>query len=76
MLERLAGRTWNAIAEGLDDDEIPTARGAYLWQVGSVQSVYKSIRGRAFREKLDTEAALAQVTLEMPASSAPESVLP
>ncbi len=64
MLERRSRRTWNAIAEGLDDDGIDTAREARYWQVGSVQSVFKSKRGRAFILQLD--AAEARVDGVMP----------
>ncbi len=64
VLERRSRRTWNAIAEGLDDDGIDTAREARYWQVGSVQSVFKSKRGRAFILQLD--AAEARVDGVMP----------
>ena len=50
--ERLSGMTWMSIAEGLDDDGVVTAREAEFWQVGSVQSVFNSIRGKKYREKL------------------------
>jgi Resolvase, N terminal domain len=50
--ERLAGLTWQAIADGLEDDEIATARGGLLWRPGSVQSVWFSSRGAAYRKSL------------------------
>jgi len=50
--ERLSGMTWMSIAEGLDVDGVATAREAEFWQVGSVQSVFNSIRGKKYREKL------------------------
>ena len=51
--ERLAGTTWMGICDGLDADGIPTAREAEFWQVGSVQSVFNSSRGKAYRKTLD-----------------------
>ena len=50
--ERLSGKTWMSIAEGLDDDGIATAREAAFWQVGSAQSVFNSIRGVKYQVKL------------------------
>lgn len=51
--ERRAGKTWQSIADGLDDDNVKTARGAQFWQVGSVQSVFYSSRGEKYRKLLD-----------------------
>lgn len=53
--ERLAGLTWQAIADGLEDDEIATARGGLLWRPGSVQSVWFSSRGDAYRKSLSQD---------------------
>jgi DNA invertase Pin-like site-specific DNA recombinase len=36
--ERAAGRTWQAIADGLNEDGIPTVRGGAMWRVSAVQS--------------------------------------
>jgi hypothetical protein len=49
--ERLSGKPWQHIADSLDDDGIETARGASMWQVGSVQSVFNSIRGVKVRDQ-------------------------
>ena len=51
--ERLSGTTWMGICDGLDADGIPTAREAEFWQVGSVQSVFNSSRGKAYRKTLE-----------------------
>ena len=51
--ERLSGTTWMGICDGLDSDGIPTAREADFWQVGSVQSVFNSSRGKAYRKTLE-----------------------
>ena len=51
--ERLSGTTWMGICDGLDADDIPTAREAEFWQVGSVQSVFNSSRGKAYRKTLE-----------------------
>jgi Recombinase len=53
--ERLAGLTWQAIADGLEDDEIATARGGLMWRPGSVQSVWFSSRGDAYRKSLSQD---------------------
>jgi len=52
--ERLAGATWMGIADGLDHDDIATAREAEFWQVGSIQSVFNSSRGKSYRKKLES----------------------
>ncbi len=36
--ERTAGRTWQAIADGLNADGTPTVRGGALWRVSAVQA--------------------------------------
>ena len=55
--ERLAGTTWMGICDGLDADVISTAREAEFWQVGSVQSVFNSSRGKAYRKTLESVVA-------------------
>ncbi len=49
--ERGAGRTWTAIAEGLNHDRVPTAQGGLRWWPATVRSVAVSarrpVRGRA-----------------------------
>ena len=57
--ERLSGNTWMGICDGLDADGIPTAREAEFWQVGSVQSVFNSSRGKAYRKKLESSEPVA-----------------
>jgi DNA invertase Pin-like site-specific DNA recombinase len=47
--EREAGRSWPAIAKGLDADGVPTVRGG-TWRVSTVQRVYRG-------HQLDQEAA-------------------
>ena len=67
--ERLEGKTWISIAIGLDYDLIPTAREASFWQVGSVQSVFNSIRGMKFREKLQQIKEMELFGLNCPSSA-------
>lgn len=38
--ERDGGRGWSAIARGLMDDDVPTARGGATWHPSAVQKVY------------------------------------
>ncbi len=40
--ERDAGSTWQAIADRLNDEHVPTTRGGKAWAVGTVQSAYKT----------------------------------
>jgi DNA invertase Pin-like site-specific DNA recombinase len=40
--ERDSGSTWQAIADRLNADRVPTTRGGALWRVGTVQRVYQS----------------------------------
>lgn len=40
--QREAGRTWKAIADGLNRDRVPTVRGGRCWRVSSVQRVWQS----------------------------------
>jgi DNA invertase Pin-like site-specific DNA recombinase len=42
--ERGAGRTWTAIAEGLNRDRVPTAQGGARWYPATVRSVANSAR--------------------------------
>jgi DNA invertase Pin-like site-specific DNA recombinase len=48
--ERDAGRSWPAIAKGLEQDGVPTVRGG-TWRVSTVQRIYRS-------NLLDQKAAL------------------
>lgn len=41
-VERAAGRSWYAIAAGLNTDQVPTARGGRTWYVSTVQAVAAS----------------------------------
>jgi hypothetical protein len=43
-LERDAGATWQAIADGLNDDDVPTVRGGTHWRVSSVQAAAGYVR--------------------------------
>jgi DNA invertase Pin-like site-specific DNA recombinase len=43
--ERDAGRTWQAIADGLNADAVPTVRGGACWRVSSVRAAYQ-VAGR------------------------------
>jgi DNA invertase Pin-like site-specific DNA recombinase len=44
--ERDAGRSWPAIAHGLNEDAVPTARGGTCWRVSSAQAAYRSAQLR------------------------------
>ncbi|MGH3429976.1 MAG: recombinase family protein, partial [Mycobacteriales bacterium] len=44
VAERDAGSTWQAIADRLNADNIPTVRGAAGWRTSAVQSAYKTAR--------------------------------
>jgi DNA invertase Pin-like site-specific DNA recombinase len=46
--ERDAGRTWTAIAEGLNRDQVPTAQGGLRWYPATVRSVANSTRQPVF----------------------------
>ena len=37
--ERARGRTWSAIADGLNGDGVPTAQGGLRWYPATVRSV-------------------------------------
>ena len=45
--ERAAGRTWQAIADGLNADGVSTVRGGTRWRVSSVQSAAGYVRPAA-----------------------------
>jgi DNA invertase Pin-like site-specific DNA recombinase len=47
--QREAGLTLRAIAEGLTEAGVPTARGGATWSTSSVQGVLASTTGRRFR---------------------------
>ena len=51
--ERHAGKTWQAIADGLNRDRVSTVRGGAMWRVSTVQRAYQSA-------KLDAEAEAAR----------------
>ncbi len=40
--ERDGGQTWQSIADALNEEGLPTARGGRSWQVGTVQGIYRS----------------------------------
>jgi DNA invertase Pin-like site-specific DNA recombinase len=42
--ERAAGATWQRIADGLNEESIPTVRGGLLWRVSSVQCAAGYVR--------------------------------
>lgn len=42
--EREGGRTWQAIADGLNNDLVPTVRGGSMWRVSAVQSAAGYLR--------------------------------
>jgi DNA invertase Pin-like site-specific DNA recombinase len=44
--ERARGRTWNAIADGLNGDRVPTAQGGLRWYPATVRSVEMSASRR------------------------------
>lgn len=44
--EHRAGRTWNAIAEGLNAERVPTAQGGVRWWPATVRMVAMSASGR------------------------------
>jgi len=47
VTERDSGKTWQSIADRLNTDGIPTARGGDRWRLGTVQAVYRT----AIRER-------------------------
>ena len=64
--ERAAGSSWQAIADGLSRDEVPTVRGGSIWRVSSVQSAGGYRRPPAPRKVI----ALPEVTRRRARSSA------
>lgn len=58
VAERLSGLTWQGIADGLNSEGVPTSQGK-TWRVGTVQGVYNSTRGVAFRQARETLEAVA-----------------
>lgn len=48
--ERDAGKTWQAVADGLTADDVPTARGGVRWQPATVRNVYVGQDATALRE--------------------------
>lgn len=52
--ERAAGRTWQAIADGLNADGVPTVRGGAAWRVSAVQAAggYRRPTARSKRVEL------------------------
>ena len=53
VAERDSGSTWQAIADGLMADEVPTARGGVRWYPASVRKVYTGQDAAAIRAELD-----------------------
>jgi DNA invertase Pin-like site-specific DNA recombinase len=45
LREHQAGRPLKAIARGLDEDQIPTARGAAAWSKNAVRGVVRAASG-------------------------------
>jgi DNA invertase Pin-like site-specific DNA recombinase len=52
IAERDAGASWQSIADRLDGDRVPTARGGTSWRPSSVRSAYLTRRA-----ELDAQAA-------------------
>ena len=44
--ERRSGATWTAIAQGLNDDSVPTAQGGRRWYPATVRTVAVSATGK------------------------------
>jgi len=53
VAERDAGSTWQAIADGLGADGVPTARGGVRWYPASVRKVYVGQDAATIRAELD-----------------------
>ncbi|GAA4971696.1 recombinase family protein [Kineococcus glutinatus] len=49
VTERDAGRSWQAIADGLTADALPTARGGAAWTFSSTRAVYNSQAANGLR---------------------------
>jgi DNA invertase Pin-like site-specific DNA recombinase len=52
-LQRDAGATWQAIADALNADGVPTVRGGSQWRVSSVQSAAGYVRPPAQAKRVD-----------------------
>lgn len=50
--ERAAGSTWQAIADRLDADGVPTVRGGSQWRVSAVQSAAGYVRQPPLRRRV------------------------
>lgn len=50
---RDAGMTWQAIADALNADQVPTVRGGSTWRVSSVQSAAGYVRPPAAAKRVD-----------------------
>ncbi|WP_432506693.1 recombinase family protein [Kineococcus arenarius] len=50
--EREAGRSWQAIADGLSADGVPTARGGATWTFSSARAVYNCQAAAPLRERV------------------------
>jgi DNA invertase Pin-like site-specific DNA recombinase len=60
VAEREAGTSWQAIADGLNADGVPTTRGAAFWRVSTAQSAYRSAQhDRATRAALEAHTLRA-----------------
>jgi DNA invertase Pin-like site-specific DNA recombinase len=51
--EREAGRSWQAIADGLTADAVPTARGGATWAFSSARAVYHSQASASLRKQVE-----------------------
>ncbi|WP_432548410.1 recombinase family protein [Kineococcus sp. SYSU DK004] len=52
VAEREAGRSWQAIADTLTSDKVPTARGGTAWTFSSARAVYKSQAAEGLRQEI------------------------
>ena len=55
-LERQAGSTWQAIADRLNAERVPTIRDGALWRVSAVQSAAGYLRPPRARQNADLPA--------------------
>ena len=69
--ERVDGGTWQAIADGLNDDGVPTIRGGALWRVSAVQSAAGYVRpaARARRVEAPDACASSSAVASIPAAA-------
>jgi len=56
VAERATGATLRAIAGGLTEERVPTARGQSVWAVSTVQGVLASITGRSLVDRVPRSA--------------------